>query len=68
MVRKTTKKKAPDKNRAGMIFEYLKDNPIVLAVVILVVAFFFWKLISITSCKSYSGSSFSKCLYIDMVK
>ena len=64
MVRKTTKKKAPDKNKVGIIFEYLKNNPIVLAVVILVVAFFLWKLFTISSCVSAYGASFSECVLI----
>ena len=49
-------------------FQYLKNNQIVTAVLILVLAFVLWKLLSIFSCMSYNYYSFSSCLYIDMVK
>ena len=64
MVRKTTKKKAPDKNKVAIIFEYLKNNPIVLAVVIAVIAFFLWKLLPIFTCMSESGHGFDSCVNI----
>ena len=42
------------------IINYLKANPIVFAVVILVAAFFLWKLFTIFSCVSAYGVSFSE--------
>jgi len=46
------------------IINYLKANLIVLAVVILVAAFFLWKLFTIFSCVSAYGVSFSECVLI----
>ena len=50
------------------IIKYLKANPIVMAVVILVAAFFLWKLINISSCMKTTASDFATCVYIDMVQ
>tara|TARA_A100001011_G_scaffold113041_1_gene119653 strand:+ start:925 stop:1350 length:426 start_codon:yes stop_codon:yes gene_type:complete len=62
------KKVMKNKSRKSLFessfFQYLKANPIVLAVVILVAAFFLWKLITIFSCTTSYGVSFSECILI----
>ena len=44
------------------IIHYLKANPIVLAVIIAVVAFFLWKLLPVFTCMSESGHGFDSCV------
>ncbi len=66
--KKVMKNKSKKSLFESAFFQYLKNNQIVTAVLILVLAFVFWKLLSIFSCMGYNYKSFSYCLYIDMIR
>ena len=66
--KKVMKNKSKKSLFESAFFQYLKNNQIVTAVLILVLAFVFWKLLSIFSCMSHNYYSFGYCLYIDMIR
>jgi len=62
------RKKTTNRKDSEGLIGYLKDNPIIIAALILVLGFFLFKFIQYYGCSSSSHIPIGRCMLIDISK
>ena len=63
-----SRKKIMNRNDSEGLLGYLKNNPIIIAALIIVLGFLLFKGIQYVGCASHSGHGLGWCMMIDLTK